>query len=120
MEQEIIQCEEAFLQAMRTIDLKTIEVLLHDDLIYNNFMGEVLDKEMDLAGAKSGSLVMDTVDCLDRKIQVFGDTAIVSTAIYMKGSFKEYPIDGKTRFLRTWKKFEAGWQIIGAASVALQ
>lgn len=120
MEQEITQCEEAFLQAMRTIDLEKMEELLHDDLIYNNFMGEVLDKEMDLAGAKSGNLVMDTVDCLDRKMQLFGDTAIVSTAIYMKGSFKEHPIDGKTRFLRTWKKLDGKWKIIGAASLALQ
>ncbi|HCO67983.1 MAG TPA: DUF4440 domain-containing protein, partial [Dysgonomonas sp.] len=48
MEQEITQCEETFLQAMRTIDLEKMEELLHDDLIYNNFMGEVLDKQADL------------------------------------------------------------------------
>jgi ketosteroid isomerase-like protein len=115
MEQEITACEEKFLQALRSSDLKGLLEMLHDDLIYNHLSGEVWTKQMDLDSFKAANPVIERVDCIDRKIEVFGDTAIVSTAIYLKGIFGGHQIEGKTRFLRTWKRFEDGWKIIAAA-----
>jgi ketosteroid isomerase-like protein len=59
------------------------------------------------------------VDCVEREIQLFEDTAIVTTVIYLKASSGGRLIEGKTRFLRIWKKFNNGWKIIGVASVNL-
>jgi len=118
MEQEIIKCEENFLKALKESNVEVCAGMLHDDLIYNNPAGEVLTKEMDIQEFKSANPVIETLECVERKIQMFGDTAIVSTVIYMKGLFMgEIQIDGKARFLRTWKKFEDGWKVIAAASV---
>jgi len=58
-------------------------------------------------------------DCVEREIQLFEDTAIVTTVIYLKASSGGHLVEGKTRFLRTWKKFNTGWKIIGVASVNL-
>ena len=115
MKQEITVCEEKFLQALINSDLKALEGTLHDDVIYNHPSGEVWTKKMDVEAFKAANPVIERIDCIDRKIEVFGDTAIVSTVIYLKGVFGNHQIEGKSRFLRTWKKFEDGWKIIAAA-----
>jgi len=120
MEQEIIKCEENFLHALKNSDAETLANTIHDDVIYNNATGEVLDKEMDVQGFKLANPVIESVECIERKVQLFGDTAIVSTVIYLKGLFMgNVQVDGKSRFLRTWKKFGNEWKIIGAASINL-
>lgn len=120
MEQEIIACEERFLQALANSDSKELEGTLHDDVIYNHPSGEVWTKKMDTDSFKAANPVIERVDCIDRKIEVFGDTAIVSTLIYLKGVFGGQQIEGKSRFLRTWRKFPDGWKIIAAASMNIE
>ncbi len=117
MIQEIIQCEEKFLEAFRNADIKVLEEMVHDKVVYNHLSGEVWTKEMDVNGFKSANPTVEKVDCLDRKIEIFDDTAIVSTAIYLKGIFGGHQVEGKSRFLRTWKKCPDGWKIIGAANI---
>lgn len=119
MEQEVIQYEEKFLQALRDTNIEAIRDLIHDRLIYNNPMGKVLTKEMDTDDFRASNPIIESFECIERQIQLFGDTAILTTIVHLKGNFGGHQIDGKSRFLRTWKKFEDGWKIIGAASVNL-
>ena len=119
MEKEINQCEEKFLQAFRTSNVNVIEELIHDEMVYNNATGDVVSKKADIEGFKVANLQIETVDCVEREIRLFEDTAIVTTVIYLKASSGGRLIEGKTRFLRTWKKFNNGWKIIGVASVNL-
>ena len=119
MEQEIIQHEEKFLQALRSLNLEVLDELIHDKVIYNTFTGEVIDKEADFAPFKSGNSIVKSVDCIERKIQLFEDAAVVSTVVHLKATIMEHEVDAKTRFLRTWKKFEKGWKIIGVAAINL-
>lgn len=120
MEQEIIQCEEKFLQALRALDINTIEGLIHDDLIYNAASGVVMTKQMDVDDFKSANPEIETLECVERKIQTFDDVAIVSVLLYMKATFMgTHKVDGKSRFLRTWKKINGEWKVIAAASINL-
>lgn len=120
MEQEIIKCEERFLQALRSIDINTVEDLMHDDLIYNAASGVVMTKQMDISDFKSANPVIETLECVERKIQTFDNVAVVSTLLYMKATFMgTHKVDGKSRFLRTWKKINGEWKIIAAASINL-
>lgn len=119
MKEEIVKCEERILQAFRESDIKVLDELIHDDLIFNGPTGEVIDKEMDLSAYKSGDAIVEKMESLEREVQVFGDTAIVSTVISLKGSFMDNPIDGKARFIRVWKKSDNRWQVIGGASVVI-
>ena len=119
MKQEIIECEERILQAFRTSDVKVLDELIHDDLIFNIPSGEVINKEMDLDAYKSGYAKVEEMNCEEREIKEFGDTAVVSTVIYLKGTFMDNKVDGRARFLRTWKKTGGRWQVVGGASVVL-
>lgn len=52
---------------------------------------------MDLDDFKAANPKIEQLDCLERKIEIFGDTAIVSTALYLKGIFGGHQIEGKSR-----------------------
>ena len=118
-EEEIIYNEEKLLQALRDSDINAMEELIHDKLIFNGPNGELINKEMDISVYKSGGAQVETMDCMERKIEIFDDTAVVSTIVYLKGSFMGHLIDGKARFFRTWKKIGDQWIVIGGASVNL-
>lgn len=119
MKQEIIECEERFLQALRNVDIEAVAKLIHDKVIYNHPSGKVLTKEMDVEDFRSASPEVEQLDCIERQVEVFGDTAIVSTLLYLKGVFGGHQVEGKSRFMRTWKKFDNGWKIIAASSINL-
>lgn len=115
--EEIEKCEDNLLQAMRTSDIDMLNKLISDKLIFNIPNGDVISKEIDLESYRSGDMIIERIDCIDRQIQEFGDTAIVSTKVRMKGSFIQQPFDGEVRSLRTWKKILEKWMIIGGASI---
>jgi hypothetical protein len=119
MKQEVNQHEEKFLQAFRTLNMEMLEELIHDELTYIDATGEVISKKADFERCKAANPKIEILDCIEREIQMFDDTAIVSTVIHLKGLFGEHQVEGKTRFLRIWKKFRNDWKIIGAASVNL-
>lgn len=119
MKQEIIQSEEKFLQGLRTSDLEILIDMIHDRLIYNHFSGKLMTKQMDIDDFKSSNPKIEKVECIEREVEMFDDTAIVSTVIYLKGVFGGHPVEGKSRFLRTWKKTDNGWKIIAASSINL-
>lgn len=116
---EIIACEERLLKAMKECDLNTLNELLHDDLIFNGPTGELVTKEMDLAAYRSGNMAVDENTISDQEIRVFGDTAIVTVTVHLIGSFMKQPIENKCRFVRTWKKMEGEWKMIGGASLIM-
>lgn len=119
MKQEIIECEEKFAEALRTLDIETLSDMIHDKLIYNHASGKVLTKQMDIDDFKSSNPKVERLECIEREVEMFDNTAIVSTATYLKGVFGGHQVEGKTRFLRTWKKIESGWKVIAAASINL-
>lgn len=119
VEEEIVECEELLLHAMKTSDLNILDNLISDDLIFNAPTGDVITKEMDLSTYRSGNMVLQSLDCLSREIRIFDNVVVVSAKVFMKGSFFQQPLEGEVRFLRTWKKISDQWKIIGGASVSI-
>ena len=117
--QIIEQYEEKLLKAFKECNVEEIEKLIHDDLIFNGPDGQVLTKEKDLEVYKSGNAVFKELACIKRKINIFNDTAVVSTVIQLKGIFMGNSLESKARFLRVWNQFDGSWKVIGGSSVVL-
>ncbi|NQD70962.1 nuclear transport factor 2 family protein [Sphingobacterium shayense] len=118
MENEILKLEEQLVAAIQESDLKILDLLLHDDLIFVNHMGMVLSKTEDLAPHISGDLKITGLIASDQRLHQFGDTSTVVVTKDIKGVYLSQPFESRVKFTRVWKLFNGGWKVITVSSVS--
>ena len=112
---QIIECEDRLLEAMKTGDIKILDELIHDNLIFNIPTGQTITKAIDLDNYRSGMLIINEIVATDQIIQSFDDTYIVAVTIQLKAKYATQNIDGQFRYLRVWKLIENSWKIIAGS-----
>ena len=118
-EEQIADCENKLLEAMRANDIAVLDELLHEDLIFNGPGGHVITKTMDIDAHRAGMIVIREMHPGNSITKIFGDTAVVSVEMAVKGEFFGNPGDGRFHYIRTWKKYGTAWKIIGGACAML-
>lgn len=118
-EQKILEVEKQLLEAMKTSDIKTLEQLLHDDLLFVLPSGEVITKEMDLEIHKSGNLVFEEITSSIDSIKQIGENAVVTLSLKIAGKMLEQHFEGNFRYLRVWKMFENQLKVIAGSGVSI-
>jgi len=116
---QIIESEKQLIDAMLKADVQKLGLLIHDSLIFSNYLGLLITKEQDLESYRSGDLRMKRILITDLQMQEYGDVVIVTTIKELQGHYQDQEFNGTFRFLRTWKKVNDSWQIIAGSSVAL-
>lgn len=119
IQHQILSCEEQLVQAMRDGDIRRLDQLIDDDLLFTSHLGYLVTKQQDLDAYSSGALKMEKVSVLDVHVREHHDTAVVSTLLALKGSFSGQSFEQEVRFTRFWKQ-KGSWKIIGGSSVAVQ
>lgn len=114
-EEEIIDCENRLLEAMKRGDLTVLEELIHDDLIFNIPTGQTITKAMDLDNYRLGILIVSEIISTDQIIATIEDTVIVTVTLHLKANYADQLIDGKFRYLRVWKEFNGSWKVIAGS-----
>jgi ketosteroid isomerase-like protein len=114
---EIVALEENLVNAMLYSDVAVMDRLLHSELLFVNHLGMLIAKSDDLAQHLSGDLKYSKISITDQQITVLGDTALVSVFTEMNGSYQSQEFEIRVRFIRVWKRFDAGWMVIAASSV---
>lgn len=115
----IEELESQLLDAMLNANVETLDKLIHPDLLFNSAMGQTVTKEIDLQSYSSGLMKVNNISASNQQINIIGDTAVVAVTIDMNGAYGVQPISGKVRFLRVWKQFDNGWQVIAGSSVII-
>jgi ketosteroid isomerase-like protein len=70
------------------------------------------NKTQFIADLKSGTLKMESTKNDDMKVQVYGDTAIVTYRSTDKGKYKDFDISGQYRWTDVFVKRNGRWQIV--------
>lgn len=104
---------------MKTSDIKILDQLLHDDLLFVLPSGEVITKEMDLAMHKSGNLVFEEITSSIDSIKQIGENAVVTLSLKIAGKMLEQYFEGNFRYLRVWKMFNDQLKVIAGSGVAI-
>ncbi len=117
MHEAIIQAESQLLLAMRTGNVASLEALLHNELLFHIPGGNVVTKAMDIEAHRSRIMIVESIVQEEPLIHINGDTAVVSVATELKGSFSGQPIDGKFSYLRVWKYGNGNWQVIAGSCI---
>lgn len=116
----IVDLEVRLERAMRTSDVKALDELLADDLMFTNHEGRVVTKQEDLDVHQSGLLELDALSSSERTIRQLDDVAVVTVRVQLAGRHAGNYFEGTFRYTRVWALRNARWRIVAAhSSVAL-
>lgn len=111
-ENGIQAAEERLREAMLCGDIATLDALISDDLLFTSPEGNLITKEMDLEGHRSGAMKLFTMVPSEQHVREFDDVAIVSVKMALTGLYGGNPLAVDMRYLRVWKKLNGSWQIV--------
>jgi hypothetical protein len=114
---KILALQHAWNHAEELGDLRALDALLDNDLIYINFDGSLMTKAEVLARAKSMHPQRMVSELMT--VEVFEDTAVV-TGTYRSNEFKNGKVIARTcRFTNIWMHKGSTWACIAAQATPI-
>ena len=114
---KILALEHAWNQAEALKDLKTLDGLFDNALVYVDFDGTLMTKAEFLSRVKSAHIQQGVTESMTA--QVFGNTAIV-TGIYLDRQMKDgKPTLRRGRFVDTWVYKDSSWVCVAAQATPI-
>ena len=117
----VARLDEQFQAAVKANDADTIDKILADDFILVTGSGKVFNKQDTLQEARSRSTTYEHQEDTERTVRVWGDMAVVTAKLWIKGTREGKPIDYTLWFSDTYMRTPAGWRyVFGQASLPLR
>jgi ketosteroid isomerase-like protein len=111
-EQAVMRIERELLNAMLKGDPSASERYFADTYVFTGPDGSVENKTQAVGDLKSGDLKLQSASLDGAKVQVYGDTAIVTYSSNDKGTYKGKDISGKTRWTDVFVNHGGRWQVV--------
>ena len=111
-----------FQAAVKANDAATIDRIVADDFVLVTGRGHTFDKVGQLEEARQKQTVYEHQEEEEgtQKVRVWGDTAVVTALLWIKGVRDGKPIDYRLWFSDTYIRTSAGWRyVFGQASLPL-
>jgi ketosteroid isomerase-like protein len=111
--------DEQFQAAVKANDDATIDKILSDDFVLTG-SGKVFHRADLLAEAGSRSSIYEHQEESERTVRVWGNTAVVTAKLRIKGTHEGKPVDYTLWFSDTYVRAPLGWRyVFGQASLPL-
>jgi len=106
--------------AVKRNDAAAMDKILAEDFVLVTGRGKTYLKADLLAEARNKSTVYERQEEIEQKVRVWGDTAVVTALLWMKGSSEGKPFERKLWFSDTYVRTPAGWKyLFGQASLPM-
>jgi hypothetical protein len=115
----IFKAESELLCALTSNDKKSLCQLIHKDIVYTNENGETFIGINNLQINDPKILKIDSLDIIEREINVFNNVAIVNTLEKRRGSYLGMQFQASYRLTRTWKFCNRRWLLIATSTVII-
>jgi ketosteroid isomerase-like protein len=113
VEEQIKKMEKERAAAITKGDVKTLESLTADDYTMINRYGQMTTKAQTMGGLRTGETKITAYEPTDLVVRVYGDTAVVTGAVDMKGTMAGKDASGKVLFTRVYVKGKDGsWKSV--------
>jgi len=112
MEEEILEVEKGFVDAIARNDSKAIERFVADDWIIVNADGGIINRERFLEVINSGTLTHDMMEADDVRVRVYGDSGVVTALTRSKGKFVGHEFTTHERSTDFFVKVEGQWRCV--------
>jgi ketosteroid isomerase-like protein len=106
----LIAAEEALAAAHLTLDLATLDRLLHPDYVIVQPGGAIEDKAQTLASFTTGDRHWDLAQSDEMTVRIHGDTAVVTGRWRGRGRNGAIHFNYQARFLSTWVRENGAWR----------
>ena len=116
---EIIAVEQAWAEAHRTLDLKSIENILSDQYRQVQVDGKVIGKDELIASYRSGQRNWEIAESDQYEIKLLGEVALLIGRWRGKGEDNGKRFDYSARFLAVYQLEKGEWKLVSDVSVTL-
>jgi hypothetical protein len=107
---EIDQAEDAWRAAMLKGNSAALDALL-----------AIQTKEQALSNLRSGAFQLSALNISDRKVRIYGNTAVVTSVAELTGSRKDQEVTGRYRYTRVYVRNSQGqWKIVSFEASRIQ
>ena len=117
MNSEIIKLEEKLRHAMLNSDVKKLDELIDDSLIFTSPNGNIITKSMDLQVHRLKEQKITKLSPSEQVIQVHDNCVIVSVKMELVGTYNDISISGDYRYLRVWMQKSVGWKVVAGSVI---
>ena len=118
-EQAVMRIERELLNAILKGDASASERYLASTYVFTGPDGTVENKAQAVADVKSGDLKLQSASLDGAKVQVYGDTVVVTYSSNDKGTYKGKDISGTTRWTDVFVKHNGRWQVVASHGTML-
>lgn len=110
VEEQIAALSDQVLQADLKADTGFMEKHFADDYTAIYSSGKLFTKAQDIERIKSGDLKYEALDVRERKIRIYGNTAVVILLVSSKGTLSGKPFSGDFRSTWIFVKQKGNWK----------
>jgi ketosteroid isomerase-like protein len=119
-EKTISALDTEYQAAVKNNDAATMDRILADDFVVVLGSGKTYTKSDLLQWARTGRVQYEHQEDSDQTVRVWGDTAVVTAKLWMKGIDEGKPFEWFVWFSDTYVRTPAGWRYVhGQASLPL-
>ena len=111
-QKQIDQLEQRWQTALLANDTPTLSSLLGDSYVGIGPDGTIASKPEELSARASGKDRVEALNVLDRKIRMYGTTAVVTSKVRVQGIYSGEPLLGEYRYTRVWSLGHGQWHIV--------
>jgi ketosteroid isomerase-like protein len=121
-EQAVRQVLNELYAALGRNDAGSLDRIYSDDYTLINESGLLTTKAPRLAAIRSGELKFESAGYDEANIRLYGNTAVATYRVMLKGQFKGQDVGGQLRVTSTLVKTKGRWQLVAtqATSIATQ
>ena len=106
--------------AVKANDTATMNRILADDFVLVTGRGQAFTKADLLKSAANRDFIYEQQDDTNQTVRVWGNTAVVTALLWLKGTTKGTAFDYKLWFSDTYVRLPSGWKyVFGQASLRL-
>ena len=112
-ERELYRIEDAWAQAVVRRDAKALGRLIAPRWVYSDESG-LMDRDAGIAAFVSGTDTVTEASNAGMRASVYGNAAVVTGILRMKGRGPNGPFDRRYRYTDTWVRMDGRWQAVAS------
>jgi ketosteroid isomerase-like protein len=120
-EQTLLEIEHQWAAAYVAGDADKLDSIFSPDYIQTNTRAVVTGKTEEVGDLRAGGFHYEKFETTEMKVQLYGDAAVVTGSIYLKGVDKKSgkSIEGNMRMTDTFIRQGGKWQVVASQTTAV-